>query len=191
MFAEIKIDGVWQKVGKEFKSTYPELSDGTDRVYDGGISLLQWLTYNTEPNGMPEDASEEIQQLKYFNDKKVYYIQLDELLALDLWDMEIYEHIGYITEWQYKRFKEDNIEPANVRHEIYNPAAKRVTRFEMDMIMHNPKLRDSQVYYVEHHYDKIVMKQKFDFFCNTSIPRLIELIPEGGTAKDVRIIFGR
>lgn len=191
MFAEIKIDGIWQKVGKEFVSTYPELSDGTDRVYDKyDKELMRWLTYNIEPQGIPLDASAEIKEHKYFNDKQIYWLTLEELLSLEIWDTEIFEGIGFISEWQYKQLKEKGSVPIHIRPKVHGINAITVMPFEMDMIMRYPKLRATSSYYIQYNYDQTAVRNKFDFFCNTSIPRLIELIPDGGTAKDVRIIFG-
>ena len=191
MFAEIKVNGAWQAVGKEFVSTYPEMTERTDRVYDEfDTDLLKWLTYNHEPDGMPPDASAEIQGRKYFKDKQVYWLTLDELLSLDIWDTEIFEGIGLISEWQYKQFKEKGIKPVNIRNRINLRESIAVMPFEMDMILRYPELRTAASYYVQYNYDQKALRNKFDFFCNTSIPRLIELIPDGGTAKDVRIIFG-
>lgn len=190
MFAEIKIDGAWKKVGAEFKSTYPEL-EATDRVYDKiDNNLMMWLTYDIDPDGIPEDASEEIKNHKYLSNKKVYCFTLDELIGLYTWDTEIFDGFGYISEWQYKQLKEKGTKPVNIRSTIYLNDAKKVMPFEMDMIMRHPKLRTASSYYVQYNYEQIALRNKFDFFCNTSIPRLIELIPDGGTAKDVRIIFG-
>lgn len=191
MFAEIKIDGIWQKVGKEFVSTYPELSNGTDRVYDKyDKELMRWLTYNIEPQGIPLDASAEIKEHKYFNDKQIYWLTLEELLSLEIWDTEIFEGIGFISEWQYKQLKEKGSIPIHIRPKVHGINAITVMPFEMDMIMRYPKLRTTSSYYIQYNYDQTAVRNKFDFFCSTSIPRLIELIPDGGTAKDVRIIFG-
>lgn len=191
MFAEIKIDDAWKKVGAEFKSTHPEL-EATDRVYDQiDNNLLMWLTYDIDPDGMPEDASEEIKNHKYLSNKKIYCFTLDELLGLDTWDTEIFDSFGYISEWQYKQLKEKGIKPVNIRSNVYLKDAEKVMPFEMDMIMRFPKLRTAASYFVQYNYEQVALRSKFEFFCGTSIPRLIELIPDGGTAKDVRIIFGR
>lgn len=188
MFAEIKINGTWQKVGKEFVSTFPEL-DTTDRVYDKyDKELVCWLTYNMTPQGMPVDASAEIKNHKYFESKQIYYITLYELLSLEIWDTEIFESIGFISEWQYKQLKEKGSNPIHIRPKVHGIV---VMPFEMDMIMRYPKLREASSYYIQYNYNQTALRNKFEFFCNTSIPRLIELIPDGGTAEDVRIIFGR
>ena len=59
----------------------------------------------------------------------------------------------------------------------------------MDLIIDNPILRTNSKYFVEYKYDETTIKKLCKFFCEVSIPALIGLIPENGTADDVRIIF--
>ena len=59
----------------------------------------------------------------------------------------------------------------------------------MDMIIAHPSLRQDARYYIQYKYDFNTIKDQCEFFCNVSIPRLINLIPEGGSSEDVRIIF--
>ena len=187
MFAEVLENGEWHKVGKEFISTYKELEGQlTDRAFDGRNEHLSlFLSENGVP-GFPYDVSDEIKNNVVFKHYySIYNLTLDEILKLD-WYKEIYQ-IGYISEWQYERLKRDGIAPINI---LKNASNKSVASpFMMDMIIKNPALRHNTRYFVEHKYDKRTMKDLCDFFCDVSISGLVKLIPEGGTAEHVRIIF--
>ena len=188
MFAEVKQDGQWHKVGKVFKSTYAEL-DGqlTDRVFDGRNSdLIEFLFSYGFLSHMPVDASEAIKNHQCFQEKEVYCASLSEIIDYD-WDEEI-SSIGYITEWQYERLKKDNIAPVRIREQVLDEALI-VTPFKMDLILENPVLRSHSRYYISYEYERQTMRSICEFFCNGSIPALVKLIPEGGSADDVRIIF--
>lgn len=189
MFAEVRENGKWNKVGKEFTSTYEEL-DGqlTDRVFDGrNVHLLSFLSENSIP-GFPYDASEEIKNHVVFKHySSMHHVTLKELLDLD-WYKETCQN-GYITEWQYERLKNDGVEPVNIIKNLLGRDAITVSPFLMDMIIANPSLRQDAKYLVSYKYDKHTMKELCDFFCGVSIPKLTKLIPEGGTTDDVRVIF--
>ena len=56
LYAEIKIDGQWQRVGPEFTSTYPELQGhNVDRVFDGYDKELFALIATNAHHDVPED----------------------------------------------------------------------------------------------------------------------------------------
>lgn len=188
MFAEVKQDGQWRKVGKAFKSTYQELEDQlTDRVFDGrNNDLTEFLFSYGFLSHMPVDASEAIKNHRCFQEEVVYCLSLSEILDYD-WDEEI-STFGYITEWQYERLKNDNIEPVRVRNDVLSEDVI-VTPFKMDLILAHPVLRTHSRYYVSYEHERQSMRSICEFFCTESIPALIKLIPDGGTAEDVRIIF--
>jgi hypothetical protein len=187
MFAEVRENGEWHKIGKEFISTYEEL-DGqlTDRVFDGrNAHLLSFLSENSIP-GFPHDVSSEIKNHIVFRHYcSMHNITLGEILSLD-WYKETCQ-LGYISEWQYERLKRDGVAPVNILKSASNKNV--VPPFMMDMIVANQSLRQSTRYFVEYKYDKHTMRDLCDFFCDVSIPKLIKLIPEGGTTDDVRVIF--
>lgn len=189
MFAEVRENGKWHKVGKEFTSTYEELMGQlTDRVFDGrNVHLLSFLSENSIP-GFPYDASDEIKNHVVFKHySSMHHITLKDLLDLD-WDKESCQY-GYISEWQYERLKNNGIEPVSIIKNLLGRDVTTVSPFLMDMIIANPSLRQDTKYLVEYKYDKHIMKELCDFFCNVSIPGLIKLIPEGGLSEHVRVIF--
>lgn len=187
MFAEVRRDGQWHKVGKEFISTYEEL-DGqlTDRVFDGRNKDLNTFLWDyCFMNSNPQDVSEEtLQSTK--SEGVVYGLTLSEILKFD-WEKEIFK-VGYISEWQYKHLK-DGIKPVNITRSPFHGNNMAVTPLHMDLILAHPSLRNDVRYFVQYQYDKRTAREACDFFCNTSIPGLIKLIPDGGTMDDVRIIF--
>lgn len=192
MFAEVKQDGEWHKVGKEFVSTFPELKDQlTDRVCDSmSTDLPNFLCMNTNVWYVPEDTSIEIYD--YIIGRGDYpedwcCATLRDILHFP-WNSMSFKN-GYITEWQYKRMKEQNIMPASVINDSINKDAEFVKPSYMDLILKYPALRTSNKYYVEFEYGKQSYKDKFDFFYNVSLAKLVQLIPDGGTVNDVRIIY--
>ena len=189
MFAEVRKDGQWHKVGKEFVSTYEEMEGQlTDRVFDGhNKELEEFLLARSHLFGTNEsNVSEDIKKHKQFKNSAGFLVNLEELLKFN-WDEEKYK-IGYISEWQYERLKKDGLQPVNVFKEQRTDIPS-VSPFLMDMINLNPSLRKARKYLIDYKYDRHTIKEKFHFFCYVSIPKLIELIPEGGTVYDVRIIF--
>lgn len=192
MFAEVRQDGVWHKVGKQFKSTYEEI-DGvlTDRVYDGNdIDLISFLAndYNCELDYIDSlDVSDESKSHHLLQNRLVNMCTLKNILSLD-WDATV-SKTGYISEWQYERLKKDNIKPISVLDRPLRKDAEMVTPFEMDLIIEYPFLRTAPKYYVSYKQIEQQLKDKYQFFCKVSIPELIRLIPENGTTEDVRIIF--
>ena len=190
MFAEVKKDGQWQKVGAVFKSTYEELNGRlTDRVFDGYNKELEsfLIVYSHLFCTDESECSEEVNNHKAFKGGAGFVITLEELLKLG-WNDEKYK-VGYISEWQYERFKKDGITPVAITDKPIIPDVKSVTPFEMDLIIKYPVLRTARKYYVAYKYDKRTYAEMFSFFCYESLPALIKCIPEGGTVQDVRIVF--
>lgn len=192
MFAEVRKDGVWHKVGQQFKSTYKEMEGIlTDRVYDGhDLSLIAFLAsdINCELNYIDKlDISAMLKVHHLLQDKLVNVCTLTNILKLK-WDATE-SKTGCITEWQYNRLKTDGIEPVAILDKPLRKDAKIVTPFEMDCIIANPVLRTAPKYYVAYDYADQKLQDKYQFFCQASIPELIKLIPENGTTDDVRIIF--
>lgn len=192
MFAEVRQNGIWHKVGKQFKSTYEEMEGIlTDRVYDGNdLSLIGFLAndYHCKLDYIDDlEVSEELKIHYLLQGRLVNVCSLKDILCLDWESTE--SQSGYISEWQYNRLKTDGIEPISILDKPLRKGAKVVTPFEMDCIIANPVLRTEPKYYISYEYNKQKLQDKHQFFCYVSIPELIRLIPENGTAEDVRIIF--
>ena len=202
MFAEIYQDGQWRKVGKEFTSWWPELGEQlTDRVCDelNNFFLLSVLgkdigfmrEYNIAPinaqSGLPDDISAEVANALY--GKRTFYIDFPNLFNYP-WDKTICKE-GYITEWQYRRLKDQNIAPVHIfkpkRLEDYD--YKFISPYQMDVIIANPSLRQKGHYYIKHEYDHTTLREQCAFFCTHSMEKLLEL----ALTSEVRILysFGR
>lgn len=208
MYAEIYKDGVWQKIGAVFESALDELKINkqlTDRPYDGRDKMLfevltgqtckQNKIYSEIPHissvtGIPHDASKELCD-KFVRSGKncIKYISLADLLAFN-WQAKIYRR-GFITEWQYKRLKEKNITPSYICNDGVGDCDK-VTPFEMDMILQNDNLRTSGAsYYILYEYAPKCISTYCEFFCEKTIPALINLLSsaDNATANNIRIIY--
>lgn len=188
MFAEVKRDGEWHKVEQCFTSTYEELADQlTDRVYDGRDKQLIPFLIAQSCDIMPEDVSEEIRSHKFFQGDNIYHCTLKELLSFN-WDKVVYK-TGYISKWQYERLKKNGVTPVSVMDEPVLKTTPVVRPFQADFIIGYPSLLKGNQLYVVYEYDHKPFYELCEFFCKVSIPSLINLIPEGGTAHDVRIVF--
>ena len=190
MFAAVRRDGQWHKVGKEFVSTFEELEGQlTDRVYDGrDKGLIEFLKKQCN-GGVPMGMSAELMRHNLFDDVPIWHATVIELLGFD-WDRPTHK-TGYISKWQYKRLKE-GVVPSNILSENTVQIVRRsvVRPFEADLILQHPALQKyGNNFYVVYEYDHCSFKNLCKFFCETSIPALINLIPEDGTVEDVRIVF--
>ena len=187
MFAEARQDNQWYKLEQYFTSTYEELEgEFTDRVYDGrDKQLISFLTAQSY-GGMPDDASDDIKNHRFFQGGDIYYTTLKELLAFE-WDKVVHK-TGYISKWQYERLKKNGVKPANILNEPVLKTTPIVYPFQADFIIDYPSLLKGSLYVV-YEYDHKPFYELCEFFCKVSIPSLIKLIPEGGTMDDVRIVF--
>ena len=196
MYAEVKNNGTWTKVGKVFDSFFEEI-DKTDRVCDAidlftyevfsgkkHIVTQDYTKFNTfDPEtGLPADCSQEIFDNKYFTDRDVYSLTLEEIMHFD-WYQEVYK-LCYTTEVQYKKTPKGE-KPALVRHFVLKDLPI-VEPSEMDMILANPNLRKEKKYWVHVKYDKQFINELCEFFYKHSLPKLYDLKQ---SAEDVRVIY--
>lgn len=185
MKAEVFKDGAWHEIkDKIFQSA---LQDDllTDRVCDERNPILYEIL------GAPKTCHFDhtpISTVGTYNQETYNgIVYLDELLKYN-W-CALVSHVGTISEWQYARLKHDGVGPVNKTAHIFNPNAKLVSPSEMDMILANNDLRDAPKYYVHYEYNAQPLNELCAFFCNTSIPSLIKLVPEGGLTSDIRVIY--
>lgn len=202
MYAEVYKDGAWHFVDEPiFKSALPEMQGHlTNRVCDEhNYVLFEILTgeyfkenrkYTKIPQApfyetLPSTASKEI---KYkFDEENAYTLYLDEVFSYN-WDAIIYKK-GLISEWQYRRMKKKGIHPAATNRVVFDNEAEVVNPFQMDMILASDALRTAKKYYVNIELSPTPLREYCKFFCDVSIPALMKLIPEGGSAKNVRVIY--
>ena len=188
MKAEVFHDGEWQCVGNVFESALPSsfwMSGKllTDRVCDERNQILYEVFGAQSASRNKHTTIEPIAH----EDDGGNVVYLDNLVGYN-WNATVSD-VGIISEFQYKRWQESGFEPSNVNRYIVGKDVKIVTPFEMDMILMNKELRVAKKYYVKFEYNTRIIKDECEFFCNTSIPSLMKLIPDGGTAHDVRVRY--
>lgn len=204
MYAEVRKNGIWEKVGSIFPSAFSEMCGKlTDRVCDERndflYELFGWTTNKAEKytvihpinelRGLPNDTSEEIANNHYFCfGGFTSYVTLNEILNYN-WDATI-SHIGRIPEKSYVRWKRDGILPARWDRHISGEDKKVITSFVMNGILDGSIQRDEGIkYYVAVEYAPKSYKEYCSFFCSTSLPLLINLVPQNGNYEDVRVVY--
>lgn len=204
MYAEVRENGAWKKVGNIFPSAFVEMNDKlTDRVCDERniflYELFGWVTNKlngytvinpiSELRGLPDDASDAISSNDYFRfGGFTSYLTLEEILNYN-WDATI-SHIGRIPEKSYVNWKKNGTHPARLDRHITGEDKKVITPFVMNGILDGSIQRDDGVkYYVAVEYAPKSYKEYCSFFCSTSLPLLMQLVPNGGSYKDVRVVY--
>lgn len=204
MYAEVRENGMWKKVGNIFLSAFSEMHDIlTDRVCDERNTILYelfgWVANRTEKytevkpinelKGLPEDVSADIASNDYFRfGGFTSYLTLEEILNYN-WDATI-SHIGRIPEKSYVNWKKNGTTPARWDRDIAGKDKKVITPFVMNGILDGSIQRDEGVkYYIVVEYEPKSYKEYCNFFCSTSLPLLMQLMPKGGSYKDVRVVY--
>lgn len=180
MKAEVYKDGEWQPVGKIFQSALEE-NMLTDRVCDERNPILYEIFGGPKINGTIKPI-EGIQKTD-----EGYVVYLSNILNYN-WDDTIHSH-GLISEWQYRRYKEQGIKPVYVRQKLFdleNTAV--VSLFEMDDILENDNLRTAQKYYVDYQYDFKSLHELCSFFYETSVSSLVSLA-DANKIDTVRVVY--
>lgn len=204
MYAEVRKNGVWEKVGELFPSAFREMFPNlTDRVCDERNAILYelfgWISNKSEKyteikpiselKGLPDDVPAEIASNHYFcfggfNS----YLTLAEIMDYN-WDATI-SHVGKISEKAYVNWKKNGTVPARWDRHITGEDKKIITPFVMNGILDGSILRDEGIkYYVAVEYEPKSYKEYCNFFCSTSLPLLLQLVPKGGSYEDVRVVY--
>lgn len=188
MRAEIFKNNEWQKVGNVFKSAIDDTLM-TDRVFDGRDHILHEILGYKKTCNFEHTPIKQLQG--YVKVEDTYAVTLSQLMSYD-WTASM-SKIGLITEWQYKKLKQDGVEPTRkITYVVDEKNAKIVDAFEMDEIINDNSLRDAEKkYYVKHYYDTKPLSEWCNFFCHISLPSLLRLISFDGptTLNDVRIVY--
>lgn len=204
MYAEVRKNGVWKKVGELFPSAFKEMFPNlTDRVCDERnvilYELFGWISNKldkyteikpiSELRGLPDDVSEDIASNDYFRfGGFTSYLTLNEILSYN-WEATI-SRVGRIPEKTYVKWKKDGVTPARWDRHITGEDKKVITSFVMNGILEGSIQRDEGVkYYVIVEYEPKSYKEYCNFFCNTSLPLLLQLVPKGGSYEDVRVVY--
>ncbi len=163
----------------------------------------------SEPKGYPEDMCQELQddlnpavynQEGYYDDPAYYerphlsnehtgsYLTLKELLDYD-WNQG-HQTIGVLSQGAYARSIYKGKYPESWCGGVGGADIVMVSEQEMINIIEGkvPVSEDKQ-YYTRCVFPSRPYKDKAGSFYTETIPALQKLIPEGGTAEDVRIVF--
>ena len=175
----------------------------TDRVCDERniflYELFGWVTNQlngytvinpiSELRGLPDDASDAISSNHYFRfGGFASYVTLNEMLNYN-WDATI-SHVGRIPEKAYVHWKRDGVAPTRWDRSISGEDKKIITSFVMNGILDESIPRDEGIkYYVVVEYDPKTCREYCNFFCGTSLPLLVKLVPQGGNYEDVRVVY--
>lgn len=180
MYCEVLGEHGWQRTTRTFQSALmDELL--TLRVCDERNPIL-WQIF-----GGPEvDSTIEVMPGVQKTDE-CYMVYLTDVLNYN-WEATVHK-TGIISEWQYKRLKEQGVNPVYIRNSVFDPEMTPVVSiFDMDAILKDDSLRAAYKYYVNYEYDFRPLYDVCSFFYNVTIPKLIDLVPDGKT-ECVRLVY--
>ena len=215
-FVEIKVNGKWEMLGDVFE-TYDRLPtrhpyDG--RCYSlfallAGVRGRDILPI-AEPKGIPDDAS-----IDYFEECKKWegdghshsYLTLKEIIEYPLWDMEIpingildvneYKNIFGSDDTRYCAWKNDlnsylisnreMDEYINDSQAFLNKHADRLINEKIASYGENV-IRDEMKFFTEVEWYYSPRKWASGFFLNKTLPRMVELAPDGDYDR-IRLVF--
>lgn len=179
MYCEVLGEHGWQRTGNIFQSALME-ELLTARVCDERNPIL-WQIF-----GRPEiDSVIEVIPGVQKTDE-CYMVYLTDVLNYN-WEATVHK-TGIISEWQYKRLKEQGISPTRIRKSVLNPETPVISIFDMDAILKDNDLRTTHKYYVNYQYDFRALCDICSFFYNVAMPKLMELVPDGKT-ECVRLVY--
>lgn len=215
MYAEVRKNKQWAKVGKVFKNTWysserPESEWNTpftdhpydDRNYDlfailadvrNGFGFARSKTSNgfnpiAEPKGLPDDITKEVKKLLEDWGYGYSWFTLKELKEYD-WNQTV-NHFGVLSEEEYKKMRETGEHPECWSGGVWGQGIVTVDPNTMDKILDGATERNSDVrYYVQTEFPASTYRDCCENFIENTIPSLESLVPEDGTDEDVRIIF--
>lgn len=215
MFAEVRKNKKWTKVGSVFKNPWyreDRVIDEwnrpyTDRPYDSrnydlfailadvrngtgfaGCKTSYGFNPISMPKGLPEDITDEVKELLWNDGYANSYYTLKELKDYD-WDQKVI-HVGVISEAQYIEMKRIGKNPDSWSGDTSGWDIVVVSADTMDKILNKTISRNDRLkYYVQVDFKPITYRECCYNFLKDTIPALEELVPDGGTEEDVRIIF--
>ena len=167
-----------------------------------GIRTGDYFNPIASPKGYPEDMCEELQRDIYGEyDKEAYgnrptlsgehsasWLTLQELLDYD-WE-QMHRDCGYVNEDTYRDYIMKGKHPKCWSGDIGGSSIVRISENEMvDLIQGRYPREDGKQYYTQCYFIAKTYKDASGRFYDDVIPVLQTLIPDGGTAEDVRLVF--
>ncbi|MGG0757899.1 hypothetical protein [Brevibacillus laterosporus] len=175
-----------------------ELLEGThDFIFDGrhyvlfsllaGVRNYYSVTPISEQKGLPEDVTQVVKEKSDewgLDGHSHSWLSTRELVEFD-WSKP-FEHEGWVSENEYKKFKE-NGSPDSWSRGVGGGSVEHITNFDMDALISGNGLRwPDKSYYTIIKWTK-PLNEVVDTFYSWSIPKLKELA--GDDLDSVRIVF--
>lgn len=151
------------------------------------------------PKGYPEDMCDELKgDLDWSNydvragilsdEHSASWLTLTELLDYD-WN-QMHRNAGYVHENQYRDFIMKGEHPDSWSGGVGGYGVVHLSEDEMvDLIQGRYPREDDIQYYTYCYFKDLTYKDAAGGFYDDVIPVLQRLIPDGGTAEDVRLVF--
>lgn len=207
MLAERRTKGKWHLVtGDVFMSPYDKWARTdipySERNYDtfailadvrNGIGFAGCLTgecFNpiSEPKGLPVDADPKTLERLFPEGYAHSYLSLKELKEYD-WNQRHKTH-GCVSEEEYADTIAKGLHPTQWCSSVIGGDTEVISERDMKKLIKGKLERKEGVkYYCECWFPAMTYADASGSFYYRTIPALEELIPEGGSEEDVRIIF--
>ena len=215
MIAEVRRNGVWElSTAKVFKNPwYDPASDkkwamdeyvskpDSSRNYDlfailagvrngegfAGCRIGEQFKPIAKLKGYPDDMSEND---VLFGDEYSYgsWLTLRELHEYD-WE-QLHRKYGYVDEETYRDYIMKGKQPNSYSGDIWGHNIIKLTEPEMVDLINGEYPRDeSKQYYTACYFAPVTYRECASWFYNETMEGLRQLIPDGGTEDDVRIVF--
>ena len=122
------------------------------------------------------------------NEHSGSYLTLKELLEYD-WTQK-HTTIGVLSQEEYANSIYKGEYPSSWSGDVWGNGIVKVSEKEMiDIIEGRYPVKEGLHYYVQCEFPQTTYAEEAGMFYSKVIPALKTLIPEGGTAEDVRIVF--
>lgn len=176
-------DPLW--IGRSY-DLFAILADVRNGYGFAGVPINSGFDVIDEPRGLPHDASEQTRDAAEGWEGCGHshsWLTLKELLDFD-WHGKTVGQIGYVSEREYKQFKE-NGEPSTWSGGVGGQRVIKVTNEKMDdIISGNVERGEDKVYYTQISWEWTYAESVGDRWFMT-----MEKLQELGDPEDVRIVF--
>lgn len=164
-----------------------------------GIKIGEAFNPIAYPKGYPEDMCDELKgDIDYYeyddragilsNEHSASWLTLKELLDYD-WN-QMHRNYGCVCENTYRDFVMKGLHPGSWSGDTSGPGIVHISEEDMvDLIQGKYPREDGKRYYTKCYFIAETYKDNSGGFYENVIPVLQRLVPEGGTAEDVRLVF--
>lgn len=164
-----------------------------------GVKTGEVFNPISTPKGYPADMCDELKgDIDYYNfdggagilsnEHSASWLTLKELLDYD-WN-QMHRDCGYVHENQYRDFIMKGNHPESWSGGVGGSSVVHISEDEMvNLIQGRYPREDGKQYYTSCYFKAETYKDASGGFYDDVIPVLQSLIPDGGTAEDVRLVF--